>query len=448
MNHAHRMRTSILLRCLVFVLASTPVLSMIGEDLPAEMPDRKFKPRPFCDSKPGCSFRPKCDESSDSDAVTDGFISTKPVTLIKKLPYIIRESGVYCLCNSFNLQDCETGVIVQSHDVVLNLNNFCISGGGRGIDIQDCSVNIMVMNGTIKNSAQEAVRISKGSKNIQITQVKAANCNKGMSSCLTSGVINFDGAFLDNIKNSLVKDVLIVNCGGVGVRMNFCNECRIEGTCVQQQASTPQSDAIGFFIQGSSTDLVDCYALKISASHDTRIARGYLIQSSQDIALNGCEAGECIAIAPGTPAAFGFDIESSQCVSCDWCTSYSVNGTIGHGFLAQNALGTLFNNSLAYECSHNGFALIGNADAIINGCTGTLNRLDGFNINTSTDCCVSNNTAERNAANGFTASPVASINFINNFAAANGGLNYSAGISPVQIIGTPSPVLGVNIAGE
>lgn len=411
--------------------------------------------KPFC--KPDCG-KPCCKPFCKPICKPDCKIDCKPIckpdckpcketVCISCLPFIIKESGHYCLNNSITLaptpdNPCPTGILIQADNVVLSLGGFGISGAFRGIDIQECSINVIVKCGAIQNTSAEAIRVGKDSKNIQLLDLKVINANMG-GVCEGIAGILFDGTFTDNIKDSIVRNVLVADSFGTGFNLSFCQDCKVIDSCALTITSTLASDANGFYVSGNGNIFENCTTTSVLATLSTQSAHGFFAQGASDTLFHGCQASEIIQLnGVGTSEATGFTIANSQCVTCDSCITTSIAGINGFGFESRNSIASSFIECAECLSSAIGFLLSSDIDSFILKCSALNNVIAGFELLNCTSCTVGKSKAVDNGT-GFILSGGTNNRFYLNYASGN-GTNYT-GITPIVVLGA-APVLGGNIS--
>src|SRR5581483_2384867 len=210
------------------------------------------------------------EEEADLQALERKFSCKPPVsscsnntTCITSVPFTICQPGLYCLTDNFDLTDsplaCPVAITIQADNVDLSLNGFTLTGGTRGIDIQECSQNVVISKGTIKNTEAEAIRVGKNSSNIIIWSVKAINCNIG-NTCDGSAAILFDGTFTDLIKDSFIYRTYVLSSFGTGISLKFCQDCRVVTSNVSGMLNGFNADANGFYSSGNGNYFEHCNA--------------------------------------------------------------------------------------------------------------------------------------------------------------------------------------------
>lgn len=372
----------------------------------------------------------------------------KGVQCIKCVPFVIKEPGIYCLADNFTLSNsivCPTAITIEADNVVLNLGGFTISGGFRGIDIQDCSLNVTVKNGVIRTTNAEGIRVGKGSKNIHLFDLKIIDVNKAGTCDGCAGIL-FNGVINDNIRDSIVQNVVVTDCVGTGIKLDFCEDCKLFNCCVQDVTSSPLFDANGYFVLNGEGNFFDhCLTSSIMAVHATKNARGFFADASHDPAFIDCKAIDCISNNAGS---FGFHILNSQCALAINCSSAEISSNIplsALGFFSQTSISTIFKGCFACNAG-TGFGLNTDTTSLLCKNISINNIANGFDVFNCTNCTTGNNQAEGNTVFGFTTQGGAGNHFFENFAAKNTGGNYAVTVTPVVALGGV-PLLGANISG-
>ena len=463
MNHISFGQKSILLCGISLLLfCSQRIAAQEDANINEETLERKFsckpckplcKPdcKPFCkpDCKPFCKpdCKPFCKPCSPI-CKPDCNKPCKETVCIDCLPFIIKESGHYCLNKNIDLAStsdnpCPTGILIQADNVVLSLGGFGISGAFRGIDIQECSINVVVKCGVIQDTSAEAIRVGKDSKNIQLLDLKVINANMG-GVCEGIAAILFDGTLTDGIKDSIVRNVLVSNSFGTGFNFSFCQDCKVIDSCALTITSTLAFDANGFYVSGNGNLFDNCTSDTVVATLAAQSAHGFFAQGASDTIFQGCQASEIIhSNSVGTSEASGFTFANSQCVACDSCITTSISGgTNGFGFESRNSISSSFRECAECMASAIGFLLSSDINSCILECSALNNVVAGFEVLNCTGCAVGKSKAVGNGT-GFTLIGGANNRFYSNYASGN-ATNYSA-VTPVVILGA-EPILGGNIS--
>jgi hypothetical protein len=365
-----------------------------------------------------CLFSKDCNKK-DCDF---SFKSSNCTITIKKVPFTISEPGVYCLADDFTISNNSacTGITIQASNVVLNLNGFSLSGGLHGIVIADCSINVIIQNGSIENTQSEGILVGKGSRNIQLVDLRLINTNLNGSCPGLAGIL-FNGTFSDGIKNSSIKNIFISQGIGSAIQLNFVQDCKISGCYAYAITDSPTLNATGFYIVNSNNVVVqDCATFNILASNTNNSSRGFWVQNSNNILFLESQASQSVAIAPAI-TAIGFSITNGECIECDMCTSSSQQGITANGFSSEMSTASLFNDCNACNNAGNGFLLSGDTNSCISHSISSINSINGFLVtNGSTNCTIGKSKAIANGATGFNLSTGnTNIIFFDNFAAHN-----------------------------
>jgi len=133
-------------------------------------------------------------------------------TLIDELPFTISTAGSYYLAANLMGSAGEHGIIVNSSNVVIDLNGYTIDGnsksGNAGIILQTSSINVSIFNGNIVDWGQHGIG--------------GANSDQGKLKYINASNNSFDGISVGD--NWVVEYCVASNNGFDGIDVsNSCN---------------------------------------------------------------------------------------------------------------------------------------------------------------------------------------------------------------------------------
>jgi hypothetical protein len=271
------------------------------------------------------------------------------------VPFNITTAGSYCVVENITFASTNAIIIsVNASNVVLDLNDQTISGGGtslNAIQVNNQS-NVTIRNGSLINFTANGVFLSQGCQQVNVSNMLCVNNNSGFAA---AGVnrCSFQNCFA------------ILNRG---FGFNISN-----GTATASQNST----------------LSNCLALSTGIGA-TSTGPGFIFTNCLNFFINNCIAYGNRGNGFQQTLCSGFVYE--QCIS-------SGNINSGHGFSIENN-NTSLESCIADNNLFDGFRCNCNQISIEN-CRAKNNR-NGYNFEGGANGVVLNNLAQRNNAAGFT----------------------------------------------
>lgn len=309
-----------------------------------------------------------------------GCKSCAPTPISK--PFVINESGVYCLT-----QDVKGNIAIRANDVVLDLNGYLIDGTVTS----DGFSNIEVRNGFLSHVEGIAIAFKETSgfriKNISVSNSSQAllleNCTNGDVEGLNAyGNINTAGAI---VQVSLSESIQLRE-------VDVCNNTK---QLVAVPAGGNSDPAIGIIAidQCDNIVLTDCRANKNTQVNDNASFAPLALLSSHNVELSGCEV--CNNTIPeNVVSTRGFaPIQVSACFNtviggCKvnnnrvalsesflraiWLTDAD-NTVITNSQVNKNSVTTFINEGDPLDCTG---IFNGGSDLVVRGCQVCRNSVD------------------------------------------------------------------------
>ncbi len=330
------------------------------------------------------------------------------------VPFTINTAGNYCVVENLTtpIGIPSPLITINSNNVVLDLNNQLLSGGGLRANaiLVNAFNNVIVQNGSLRQFTGNALQINQNAQNLQINNIIAIANNVGFSAT---------GILRSSFKNCVA--LLNVQAGffitnGIGINVQNCifQHCYSFGN---SGIGTGQ----GFVFNGC----VNCFLPNCIAYSNA--INGFAQTNCQHMIYQNC-------ISSGN-AQFGFSILSN-------------NTTLQNCFADNNGL-TGFrlqgNQIRVSQCqaedNQNGFRVEGTStNSSILESTAHRNRIAGFHFDpATTELQIRSNTATGNLLFGFENQGVANRVYAN--WANNNGTNF-VGIPNFAV--SPTPLAAIN----
>jgi hypothetical protein len=281
--------------------------------------------------------------------------------------YTISNPGHYVLNETINssVKAPSTCILyINSSDVTLNLSGHALiqdnlTSSIDGILINNSLENILIYNGTIRNTTENGIAIGNSCTNIHLEKLFISNCDEAG--------INFEGTNGNKITNSSVFNCTVTNCNGgttadaIGLKVNYTDFLTIKDSQSNSNTTTTDTyDGYGVYITNSD----NCTFINTVASGNKgeTIGAGFYANTCTNLYFKNCTAALNTSTDTSSGQTYGFYLNSSDYSRLENCIANRNTG--------------------AHEVS--GFSLISSAGCYVNNCSANNQETTG---NSATNFC-------------------------------------------------------------
>lgn len=351
----------------------------------------------------------------------------------------ITQPGNYCLTESVMGR-----LVIDSDDVVVNLNDYSISGTDTLIEAANHQ-NIMVQNGLLLNAVVNGL-LFQNCTNCVLEDLIADGCATGFSfenvfcfdvkNCTTQNATTRGLSLFQSIEGR-VSDFTVQNSDvEQGVFLQLCRNLLLKNILVCNNSITvTPARLVGLF------NNVSCVFEKCSLVNNTGVNElsGFFINNTRGCSFKNCLVHSLFGVSV---ESYRFNTGSRDCVLKD-CASLEV-GVIGfptttsRGFYVTSlASNIVLDSCLAIATRANGQAgegfLVEECDAVcVVNCFAKANTRTGFTSGSNNNAYFFNNTSLNNTDFGFRRLGLNNDSlFLGNFGEGSGVTEYEGGIPSV-----------------
>jgi hypothetical protein len=137
-------------------------------------------------------------------------------------PDTISKAGIYTL-NANVVNTSGTTYSITTSNIILDLNNYMITGSAVGVSISANMANITVKNGTIAKVFSQGVLVNSGCSNITVSNIRTTSCN----STDVFSAVRCSGTAAAYISNVLIENCSMDSCIFLPGAFNADEACRL-----------------------------------------------------------------------------------------------------------------------------------------------------------------------------------------------------------------------------
>jgi len=209
------------------------------------------------------------------------------------IPFTITEPGLYCLAEDVTLSG--TGIIIESDNVILDLNEHQMIGGVVGISVLS-EANVIIKNGIVRDQTEA---------NISVDNIETSITNLLIQECQLLDATNNGLQVFATFRDIIIQDCIIISTLATGMDINPVNiEDGSRGLFISNciiDAGNVGIDIVPI-VQMSIANIENC---KIQAIND-----GINLLGVSEMLIVGCAIDRC---SNGILAAAGSQIEINNC---------------------------------------------------------------------------------------------------------------------------------------
>jgi parallel beta-helix repeat protein len=337
----------------------------------------------------------------------------EPRTPISSLPFTINQAGSYYLTTNLTGISGQSGILVQTRNVTIDINGFEIvgvPGAASGIFAGPSLTNLVVRNGRIRNWPNNGLGVASVVQGHYEALQLLHNGSSGISAgdgAIVSGC-NFEGnaaVSLQTGTGSNVRNCVVRTSGGDGIRVGYGSsviECVIEESagngiftdesctvrgCTITLAGIAGIDAgPGNTIEGSSSAYNGDAGIVAGEGSIVKNSAAFANALEGFVAFNAVTIESCSARINEAGGIFAG--RDSVVLNC------TVSTNTGHGILGTTNV--LVKNTVVTRSTRSGIQLDDNSTVV--HCVSSQNRSNGIDV--AVGCTVTDNTANENLQNG------------------------------------------------
>jgi parallel beta-helix repeat protein len=337
----------------------------------------------------------------------------EPRTPISSLPFTINQAGSYYVTTNLTGVSGQSGIIVQAHNVTIDLNGFelvGVAGAASGILPGASLTNLVVRNGTVRNWPGHGLRVTIVAQGLYQGLRLLHNGLGGLSAGVGSIVAdcNLEGNVASSLQTSSgsnVRNCVVRTSGGDGIRVGFgtsvidCvieesgdnglftdESCTIRGCSVTLSGLAGIDAGAGNTVEGSSFGYNGDAGILAGEGTTIKNSTTYANGAEGIVAFNGVTIDTCTSRINGAGGIYaGRDTSVLNC---------NISTNTGHGILGTTNV--LVKNTVVTRSTLSGIQL--DDHSTVAHCISSLNRSNGIDVAVS--CTVIDNTANQNLRNG------------------------------------------------